>query len=219
MLDTETCAAILRGSDAAVMERLSRVAVGEVSISAVTLSELTYGVEVSRRTAQDRTALEVFLRHVRVLEYPSAAAEHYGMVRMVLELCAVPGDDAGICEGAGVQTGAGDGSRELGGELMDYSTRLSQVREERVPTSMMNNRTQVDHLGAATNFERGMVRLISLVSPVAGRTSKSAVTDSPFQFRDRMLPKSQPPSFKQTFSGPTSECTRVLVSPLPPIGG
>ena len=85
MLDTETCAAILRGTDAAVMERLSRVAVDEVSISAVTLSELMYGVEASRRTAQDRAALEVFLRHVRVLEYPSAAAEHYGMVRMVLE--------------------------------------------------------------------------------------------------------------------------------------
>ena len=89
MLDTETCAAILRGADSAVLERLSRVAVGEISISAVTLSELMYGVEVSRRTAQDRTALEVFLRHVRVLEYPSAAAEHYGMVRMVLELCEV----------------------------------------------------------------------------------------------------------------------------------
>jgi tRNA(fMet)-specific endonuclease VapC len=89
MLDTETCAAILRGADAAVMERLSRVAVGEVSISAVTLSELMYGAEVSRRMAQDREALEVFLRYVRVLEYPSAAAEHYGAVRMVLELCEV----------------------------------------------------------------------------------------------------------------------------------
>ena len=89
MLDTETSAAILRGADAAVMERLSRVAVGEVSISAVTLSELMYGVEVSRRTAQDRAALEVFLRHVRVLEYPSAAAEHYGRLRMILELCEV----------------------------------------------------------------------------------------------------------------------------------
>jgi len=87
MLDTETCAAILRGADTTVMERLSRVAVGEVSISAATLSELMYGVEVSRRTAQDRAALEVFLRYVRVLEYPSGAAEHYGMVRMVLELC------------------------------------------------------------------------------------------------------------------------------------
>ena len=92
MLDTETCAAILRrteASDAAVMARLERVAVGDVCISAVTLSELMHGVEVSRRTAQERAALEVFLKHVAVLEYPSGAAEHYGVVRMVLELCEV----------------------------------------------------------------------------------------------------------------------------------
>jgi len=48
-----------------------------------------HGVEVSRRTAQERAALEVFLKHVAVLEYPSGAAEHYGVVRMVLELCEV----------------------------------------------------------------------------------------------------------------------------------
>jgi tRNA(fMet)-specific endonuclease VapC len=89
MLDTETCAAILRrtdDSDAEVLERLERVAVGDVCISAVTLSELMYGVEVSRRSSQDRAALEVFLRHVAVLEYPCNAAEHYGAVRMILEL-------------------------------------------------------------------------------------------------------------------------------------
>ena len=87
MLDTETCAAILRRADAVVMERLARVAVSDVCISAVTLSELMYGAEVSRRTAQERAALDVFLKHVSVLDYPHAAAEHYGMVRMVLELC------------------------------------------------------------------------------------------------------------------------------------
>ena len=87
MLDTETCVAILRRSDKGVLERLARVAVSDVCISAVTLSELMYGAEVSRRTAQERAALEVFLRHVAVLEYPQAAAEEYGRLRMILELC------------------------------------------------------------------------------------------------------------------------------------
>jgi tRNA(fMet)-specific endonuclease VapC len=87
MLDTETCAAILRRADAVVMERLARVAVSDVCISAVTLSELMYGAEVSRRTAQERAALDVFLRHIAVLEYPQAAAEEYGRLRMILELC------------------------------------------------------------------------------------------------------------------------------------
>jgi tRNA(fMet)-specific endonuclease VapC len=89
MLDTETCAAILRRADSSetkVIERLKKVAVGDVCISATTLSELMYGVEVSRRPSQDRAALEVFLRHVAVLDYPRDAAGHYGAVRMILEL-------------------------------------------------------------------------------------------------------------------------------------
>jgi tRNA(fMet)-specific endonuclease VapC len=92
MLDAETCAAILRRtepSDATVAARLQQIAVGDVCISAVTLSELMHGVEVSRRSAQDRAALEVLLRHVAVLEYPANAAEHYGVMRMVLELSQV----------------------------------------------------------------------------------------------------------------------------------
>jgi predicted nucleic acid-binding protein len=59
MLDTETCAAILRRADSSettVIERLKKVAVGDVCISATTLSELMYGVEVSRRPSQDRAA-------------------------------------------------------------------------------------------------------------------------------------------------------------------
>ena len=90
MLDAETCAAILRrteDSDRAVMERLVEHAVNKVCLSSVTLAELAYGVEVSRRSAQDRAALNLLLRYVPVLEYPSDAAEHYGEVRMVLELC------------------------------------------------------------------------------------------------------------------------------------
>lgn len=89
MLDAKTCAAILRRTeptDAAVAARVEQVAVGDVCISAMTLSELMYGVEVSRRSAQDQAALEVFLRHVAVLDYPSGAAQQYGVTRMVLEL-------------------------------------------------------------------------------------------------------------------------------------
>jgi tRNA(fMet)-specific endonuclease VapC len=77
LLDTQTCAAILMRSDAGVMRRLEGVAVGEVAISAVTLSELMYAVTMSRRTEQDRSALDLLLRHVAVLEYPAAAAARY----------------------------------------------------------------------------------------------------------------------------------------------
>jgi len=87
MLDTETCSAILRRSDAAVMERLKQTRVGDACISAVTLAELMYGVEASRRRAQEMAALDVFLRHVTVEDFPARAAADYGVVRMVLEIC------------------------------------------------------------------------------------------------------------------------------------
>ncbi|HEX4320228.1 MAG TPA: PIN domain-containing protein [Acidobacteriaceae bacterium] len=75
LLDTQTCAAILMRSG--VMRRLERVAVGDIAMSAVTLSELMYAVTMSRRTEQDRAALDLLLRHVAVLEYPAAAAARY----------------------------------------------------------------------------------------------------------------------------------------------
>jgi tRNA(fMet)-specific endonuclease VapC len=77
LLDTQTCATILMRTDAGVMRRLEGVAVGDVAISAVTLSELMYAVTMSRRTEQDRAALDLLLRHVAVLEYPAAAAARY----------------------------------------------------------------------------------------------------------------------------------------------
>jgi len=84
MLDTSSCAAILTRAEAAVLQRLDGIGVGDAGISAVTLSELMAGVVMSRREAQDRAALEVFLRHVPVLDYPAVAATHYAGMREIL---------------------------------------------------------------------------------------------------------------------------------------
>jgi tRNA(fMet)-specific endonuclease VapC len=46
---------------------------------------LNYGVEVSPRRRQDQAALDVFLRHVAVLEFPSDAALDYGVIRAHLK--------------------------------------------------------------------------------------------------------------------------------------
>ena len=84
MLDARSCVAILKRSDE-VLKRLS-VAVTDVCISAVTLSELMFGVSMSRQRTQDQAALDLFLKYVAVLEYPRGAAAHYGEIRMALEL-------------------------------------------------------------------------------------------------------------------------------------
>jgi tRNA(fMet)-specific endonuclease VapC len=84
MLDAGTCVAILKRTE--VLKRLSALPVKDVCISAITHSELMFGLAMSRREVQDRAMLDLFLKHVAVLEYPRGAAEHYGEIRMALEL-------------------------------------------------------------------------------------------------------------------------------------
>jgi len=81
MLDTDTCSYIMRRSHDAVLRRLAKVPVSDVCISVITKSELLYGVEVSPKRRQDEAALDAFLRHVEVLDFPDEAASHYAKIR------------------------------------------------------------------------------------------------------------------------------------------
>jgi tRNA(fMet)-specific endonuclease VapC len=86
MLDTDISSFIMNRSSANAMRRLEATAVGDVCISAITRSELMYGVEVSPRILKDQRALEIFLRHIDVLDYPSDAALDYAKIRAALKL-------------------------------------------------------------------------------------------------------------------------------------
>jgi tRNA(fMet)-specific endonuclease VapC len=85
MLDTDTCSYIMKRSHQTVMKRLRAVPVADVCISVITKSELLYGVDVSPRREQDATALQAFLPHVEVLEFPEDAASHYAQIRADLK--------------------------------------------------------------------------------------------------------------------------------------
>jgi tRNA(fMet)-specific endonuclease VapC len=85
MLDTDTCSYIMKRSNQTVVKRLRAIPVADVCISVITKSELLYGVEVSPRPVQDATALQAFLPHVEVLEFPDAAAAHYAQIRADLK--------------------------------------------------------------------------------------------------------------------------------------
>ncbi|MGA9668317.1 MAG: PIN domain-containing protein [Terracidiphilus sp.] len=85
MLDTDISSYVMKRSNAAVLTRLQRVPVGDISISVITKSELMYGVEVSPRRMQDQAALDAYLRHVEVLEYSDEAALHYAQIRAALK--------------------------------------------------------------------------------------------------------------------------------------
>lgn len=75
----------MKRSNAQVLQRLQRISIGDVCISAISKCELMYGVEVSPRRRQDQEALEQYLRHVAVLDYPSDAALDYAVIRADLK--------------------------------------------------------------------------------------------------------------------------------------
>jgi tRNA(fMet)-specific endonuclease VapC len=69
-----------------VLRKLGAIPVTAVCISAVTESELRYGVEASPRRQFDLAALETFLRYTQVVDYPAAAARDYGEIRAYLKM-------------------------------------------------------------------------------------------------------------------------------------
>ena len=85
LLDTDISSYIMKRSHEAVLRRLQQVAVANVAISAITRSELEYGVEISPRREQDRTALDAYLLQMTVLDYPNEAGAHYAEIRAALK--------------------------------------------------------------------------------------------------------------------------------------
>lgn len=85
MLDTDTCSYVMKRSNRTVLTRLQAVPVTDVCISAITKSELLYGVEVSPRRTQNATALKAFLTYLEVLPFSDDAATHYAQIRADLK--------------------------------------------------------------------------------------------------------------------------------------
>ena len=61
------------------------VLLGEICISAITVSELRYGVAKSAKASENTAALEEFLARFELLDYPAVAGAAYGKIRIDLE--------------------------------------------------------------------------------------------------------------------------------------
>ena len=85
LLDTDTCAFILRRSSAPLLARIQLVPLTQQAISMVTLAELLYGVQLSTRKKENRTAVDALLLHLAVLDWSRGAAEHYAEIRSDLK--------------------------------------------------------------------------------------------------------------------------------------
>jgi tRNA(fMet)-specific endonuclease VapC len=88
MFDTNTVIYLVnrRAGHERIARRMSGRSPGELKLSAISLSELEYGIENAspRYRSQDRNALAEWLALVEVLDYPAAAARHYAEIRAVL---------------------------------------------------------------------------------------------------------------------------------------
>jgi tRNA(fMet)-specific endonuclease VapC len=85
MLDTDTCAFILRRSSPTLLARVQTVPLQQQAVSVITLAELLYGVQVSSKKKANRAAVDELMRHLTVVEWSREAAEHYAEIRVDLK--------------------------------------------------------------------------------------------------------------------------------------
>lgn len=89
LLDTNICIYVINHRPAAVLARFLAHEIDGLGISAITASELYWGVCKSG-SVRNQTALDRFLSPLAVLDYDQAAARKYGELRAYLDKQGTP---------------------------------------------------------------------------------------------------------------------------------
>ncbi len=106
MLDTDICIYVVKNRPIGLLDRFEAFA-DELSISAITLGELQYGIEKSTQRERNAAAIQAFVAQLSVLDFDAPAARHFGELRAELERAGTP---CGLCD---MQIGAHARSRGL----------------------------------------------------------------------------------------------------------
>lgn len=85
MLDTDTCIALIKGQPDSALKKMRGKSMGQVGISSIVLSELSYGVAKSAHPQQNLAALREFVMALEVAPYDDTCAMQYGVARAALE--------------------------------------------------------------------------------------------------------------------------------------
>ena len=85
MLDTDICSYIIREKPLKVFEHFEKLEMNQICISVVTYAELVYGVEHSSSKKINRSIVDNFVKHLDIVNWDKAAAEHYGKIRETLQ--------------------------------------------------------------------------------------------------------------------------------------
>lgn len=90
MLDTNICVYLIRGRSTKLLQTLANQAISDISVSAITVAELQFGVSKSRQQAQNQQALNQFILPLTVLDFDYDATILYGQIRAHLEAQGTP---------------------------------------------------------------------------------------------------------------------------------
>lgn len=84
MLDTNICIYIINHKPPQVIERFKQFSLGEIAISSITASELTFCVEKSG-SAKNKLALQKFFAPLDILPFDEDCIWHYATLRHQLQ--------------------------------------------------------------------------------------------------------------------------------------
>lgn len=90
MLDTNICIYLIREHPKQVVEKFKFLMGGNVTISSVVLSELSFGACKSLHAEKNIAALAKFTIPISVVPYDKEAARYYGEIRFDLEKRGLP---------------------------------------------------------------------------------------------------------------------------------
>ena len=90
LLDTNICIYLIRQRPVSVIAKFNEHFVGDIGISAISVAELSFGVQKSQFRDQNHQALLQFLAPLVMVEFGSEAAFAYGQIRAELEAQGTP---------------------------------------------------------------------------------------------------------------------------------
>ncbi|MGN8739937.1 type II toxin-antitoxin system tRNA(fMet)-specific endonuclease VapC [Bilifractor sp. HCP3S3_D3] len=127
MLDTNIVIYVIKQRPISVLERFLAHDPSEFCISAITLSEMQYGISKSSNPVKNQIALASFLSNIAILPYDDSAAVEYGEIRAHLEKMGTP-------------IGPNDLLIAAHAKAMDLTIVTNNVKEfERVPELKLEN--------------------------------------------------------------------------------
>ena len=84
LLDTNIVIYVMKRRPLEALNAFNKNA-NRLAVSTITLAELIYGAEKSKKVEQNLNAVEDFVSHLQVLSYDISATQHYGQIKAFLE--------------------------------------------------------------------------------------------------------------------------------------